>query len=263
MGNLEKVTLQAKETNDIYNTFLATLSEQSRLDFRASFHIRPTSSGKSTVVSTLALAPMRGIQNVKNKDLPHLLSKLSDILSEIGSSDDSTMAKLKELGFKKRGSVSAREEDAQAAFVRNVILNNFGGFTFVATEFDLFEFGDKKMTKRPDVFVYRDGILYDIELKNSRNGPSRDKENIGYSAITQAASYIAHMKEPHNYASYINCISEFPNSSIGKIKDIRGVALVPAPKGKTKGTLEKAAKERDVELWTFDKEYTIAKNALE
>ena len=159
-------------------------------------------------------------------------------------------------GFEKRKSISFREEDAQAALIRDIILNQYGGFTFIASEFDLFDFGENKEIKRPDVFVYKDGILYDIELKNERNGPKAG--NIGYSPITQAESYVAHMNDPRNRDAYISCITAFPNSIIGKITDIRGVAVVPvANGGKSKGTLENAAKDAGVELWTFEKGDTL------
>ena len=91
----------------------------------------------------------------------------------------------------------------------------------------------------------------DIELKNRRNCPKDDDRE--YSAITQAEDYVCHIKEPHNFHAYADCLAEFPNDEIGEITDIRGIALVPACTGKSRGTLEKAAHEHRVELWTFDR----------
>ncbi|MDR2295491.1 MAG: hypothetical protein LBD95_01720 [Clostridiales Family XIII bacterium] len=193
------------------------------------------------------------------------INDLNDALPKIKSADRNEAEKiLKDFGFDKRKNEKNEplEEDAQAAFVRDVIVNKFDGFTFIATEFVLFGFGGKNGgEKRPDVFVLREGILYDVELKNKRKGPS-EKAGMGYSAITQAQEYVAHMKEPDNYDKYIRCLAAFPNGTSGEIKDIRGVALVPATaSGGSSGTLEAAAKAAGVELWTFDKDkdYKIEK----
>ena len=248
MDNLDKVKAQAKEVKLIYEDFLRKLSNDEKLEFRASFHLRPTASETCTVVSTLPFAPMRG-KDFRPSKIEEALPKLRKILLETDDAKKITM--LDELDFKKRKSESFREEDAQAALIRQVIMYGLLDFDFVASEFALFEFGANMDTKRTDVLVYRDSVLFDIELKNKRNGP---KDNdIGYSPITQAEGYVSHMLESRNFKRYISCLTELPNTTIGEIKEIRGVALVPATRGKSTGTLEKAARSRGIELWTFEK----------
>jgi len=123
--------------------------------------------------------------------------------------------------------------------------------TFVASEFVLFGFEDTEgKTAKPDVLMYKDGILYGIEFKNSRNGPS-EKEGIRYSEISQAEAYVAHMKESGRFEQYVNCFRAFPNAEIGTITEIRGIDAVPAPPRRSRGSLEKDVKKAGVGLWEF------------
>jgi hypothetical protein len=246
MNNIEKVKQQAKEVTIIYNSFLGSLSEEQQLEFRAAFHLRPTSSGTTTIVSTLPFAPMRGLPGYSPDKVKETLPLLLDILSEFDMKKQKGM--LEDLNFGERND-NPREENAQAAFIRQVIKDKLGDFLFVAAEFDLFGVGEDKKTKRADVIVYRNKILYDIELKLSRNGIN--VEDRGDSAITQALDYSAHMKDDRYFKEYIKCLEEFPNK-IGEINDIRGIAIVQAtPSSRARGTLKPEALSVGVDLWTF------------
>ena len=162
MDNIKKVKQQAIEVKKILDKYFDDFSDN-EIQFRAAFHLRPTSSGDTTILSTLPIAPMRGI-SVKNDKLMARLTELRQVLNE--PDDGKRLKLLKDMGFKKRRSVSQREEDAQAFLIRELILNpkEYNHMQFVASEFDLFDYGEKKdEVKRPDVIVYKDGILYDIE----------------------------------------------------------------------------------------------------
>ena len=160
---------------------------------------------------------------------------------------------MERIGFAQRKSKTEREEDAQAALIRDLVLcpEKFGNMQFIASEFDLFEFGpNKDQTKRTDVLAFKDGVLYVIELKNERKT----------STIEQAAKYVEHMKSC--LPEYEYCLAEFPNCKIGEIKDARGIALLPHSE-KSSGKLEKASKDSGVELWSFIKDYKFEKINME
>jgi hypothetical protein len=122
--------------------------------------------------------------------------------------------------------------------IRGLIRNpQKDGMRFIASEFVLYEFG----RKRVDVFAYENGVLYDIELKNMR----RTK------VVTQTVEYIDHIRD--RLSKFEECLSEFPNSTIGKITDVRGIALVPHS-DKSIGKLENECKEKKIGLSTFDRD---------
>lgn len=237
MENAEKIKNVAKDSREKLENFLRNKPNLER-EFRASFHLRPTSSLNVTIVSTLPFAPMRGIANIKIDELENKLSKIIKILSE--SSDIKKLEMMKELGFKKRKIISQREEDAQAALIRDLILSpeKYDNLQFIASEFELFEYRKEKVN-RPDVFAYKDGILYDIELKNKRETFT----------VTQAEGYVTHIKD--NLKIYNDCLNEFPNCKIGEIKDVKGIALVPYAENPPP-KLENAGKNAGIELWYFN-----------
>ena len=245
MVNVERVKQQAIDVKRILDDFFENFNGAED-EFRSSFHLRPTSSGDTTILSTLPIAPMRGI-SVKNDRLLAKLCNVQKVLEE--TNDNTKLEMLKAIGFLERGSVSQREEDAQAALIRDLVLNpqNYNDMLFVASEFDLFNYGeDASDTKRADVLTYKDGILYNIELKNERLTET----------VRQAAGYVEHMKKHLN--EYSACLYEFPNCKIGTISDIKGIALVPYSE-RSGGNLEKASTELSIEMWYFDKEMRIIK----
>ncbi|MCL2664419.1 MAG: hypothetical protein FWE82_02290 [Defluviitaleaceae bacterium] len=242
MSHIEKVKQQAIEVKILYDAYLETLSDNERLEFRAAFHLRPTSCGKTTIVSTLQCAPMRGLPNCTLTKIKEKLPELQNVVLESESKQLTILEKAK-FKFKNKG---FREENAQAAFIRNVIQNKFDDMIFVASEFDLFEFGEKKEIKRPDVFSYRNGVLYDIELKNERTTAT----------VEQSARYVAHLKK--NLSEYSDCLYEYPSFKITEIRDVKGIALVPDSE-ESIGTLELASKKLDVDLWFFNQLFNVRK----
>jgi len=105
------------------------------------------------------------------------------------------------------------------------------------------------------VLAYKDGILFDIELKNDRIAPGGKK----ISAVTQAEKYSEFLL--NNLHEYAACLAEFPNFTIGKIREVRGIALVPHSK-RPSGKLEESCRKKMIALWTFDKDdkYRIQKD---
>ena len=239
MDNVEQVKKQAIEARKIFEKFLGECPNGGR-DFRAAFHLRPTSSDDTTIVSTLATAPMRGLPGVSNSKLAAKLAELCKVLDE--SADEAQIDVLRKIGFSERGTKSQVEEDVQAALIRDLILRpeKYGGMVFVASEFALFGYGENSdKTRFPDVLAFKDGILYDIELKKERDTK----------VVMQVSGYVKHFSE--NLAMYADCLAKFPNGSIEAIIGVKGVALVPYNE-KSRGLLESASESNDVELWYFD-----------
>ena len=79
MGNIGNAKAQAEVVKDKCEEFFSTFSSERQLDFRSAFHLRPTSSGVTTVVSTLPFAPMRGLTKIKNDSLLTILHTLNNL----------------------------------------------------------------------------------------------------------------------------------------------------------------------------------------
>ena len=244
-AHVKKVKQQAMDIKDICEEFFQDFkSEKEKNDFRKSFHLRPTSSNGTTIVSTMAIAPMRGI-SVSPKELESKLQKIRAIVAE--PCDDEKLNLMKKIGFKQRGikksereedeiEESELEEDVQAALIRKLILSpeKLNNMQFVASEFNLYK------KKRADVLAFKDGVLYVIEIKKERES----------SAVEQTDQYVKYIGE--RLSEYADCLAEFPNCKIGKIEDVRGIALLPYNKNSS-GELEKACKEFKVELQFFER----------
>jgi len=238
MDNVIRVGQQAANAKKIFDAFVNLSKLENEKDFRASFHLRPTVDGV-TIVSTLKIAPMRG-KEVKIDKLDMNLQKIVEVLK--APNDNKMLEIMDDLGFKQRQSEGRREEDVQAALIRELVLNkkNYNDMLFVASEFVLFEYEEKaNQEKRPDVLAFKDGILYDIELKNERT----------LEVVTQASGYVDHIK--NHLSTFNDCLCNFPNCQVGDIKDVKGIIIVPYSKS-PKGLLEKDSKERGLELWTFN-----------
>jgi len=239
MKNAEKVKQEAIESGKILGNLFKKFPATER-EFKSSFHLRPTSSGDTTIVSTLPFAPMRGISKVKINKLENKLNEIINILFE--SNDIKKHKMMEKLGFKDRGGEAQREENAQAALIRDLILRpvEYNHLQFVASEFELFEYREKTgEIYRSDVLAFKDGILYDIELKNKRETKT----------VKQANDYVTHIRD--NLGIYSDCLYEFPNCRIDKIKDVKGVALVPYAENHPP-VLENEGKKAGVELWYFN-----------
>ena len=236
MSNVEQVKQQAIEAKKVFERFLSECPNGGR-DFLAAFHLRPTSSGGTTIVSTLAIAPMRGLSGVTTGKLEAKLVEINKVMDE--SSDEKRLEVLKIIGFNERSTKSQREEDVQAALIRDIVLRPemFGGMVFIASEFVLYGYGEKD--GKADVLAFKDGILFDIEIKNERLTET----------VTQAAGYVEHIRK--NQSMYADCLMEFPNSDIHAVNNVKGVALVPYSE-RSVGGLERASKSNNVELWYFD-----------
>ncbi|MDR1578748.1 MAG: hypothetical protein LBS35_00190, partial [Synergistaceae bacterium] len=230
---LDQITETAIEARKIIDEFLQGVSDEKI--FRSSFHLRPVTD-KVMLVSTLPIAPMRGLK-VSLGDLKSKLPELSKILSE--KDDNQKLQMLDNMGFGKRKTVSAREEDIQAFLISDMVLNpaKYDGMRFVASELDLREEGDPE--KRADVIAYKEDILYDIELKNKRLTET----------VTQAKTYADHLR--NNLHAFSGRLSAFPNCSIGEIRDVKGIALVPWSDNSI-GSLEQRGRESGIALWYFD-----------
>jgi hypothetical protein len=247
MKNINKVQNQAEIVNSIFNDYITKLPYEMKALYMASFHLRPTASESTTIVSTLPIAPMRGLNDVKPDNMTKILHEITQVLYE--NDKDIAQKLLDGFGFKKRDR-NPLEERAQAALIRKIIMERFEKMTFVTSEFVLFGYGGvSEKISRADVIAYRDGILFDIELKVKRNGINVN--NRKDSALTQAFDYTSHMKDPNNCEGYVDCLRAFPNGSIGAVKEICGIAVVEAAKTLPKGTLRTEAESISVELWNF------------
>jgi hypothetical protein len=174
MNNIEKVTTYAMLVKEKYTCFMDEIvKNEDKQVFRSFFHLRPTSSENTTIVSTLPYAPMRGLPKVKINSLIEKLNRLYDLINILKTtSREETEKILIREGFKPR-SPAFREENVQASLIRNIISKKYSDMIFIASEFELFDFGENHQTKRPDVLVYKNGVLYDIEIKNARNQYNR------------------------------------------------------------------------------------------
>lgn len=242
MVNIGKIKQRALDSKRKFGDFF----KQEEHNFRASFHLRPTSSGV-TIVSTLPVAPMRGI-NIQNDKLGEKLLEIRRILNE--TDNNKILELLRGAGFNMRTSESNREENVQAALIRDMVLHpaNYEDMFFVASEFDLFGYGENgKETKRADVLAYKDSFLYNIELKNQRLTETAKQVN----------GYVKHIKD--NLDAYSDCLAEFPNCNIQGITDVKGIALVPYSE-RSGGGLEETSELLGIELWFFTEDYKIIKH---
>lgn len=181
--------------------------------FNSAFHIRPNSRN-FTIVSTLPVAPMRGIHCRTKQDLEEKLTLLKGSLDMLCSENDGkVLATLKELGFKQRGAngkdyadekqKTELEEDVQIRFIRGMVKGeaDYQGIQFVASEF-IVQYNDEgKRLLRADVIGYdpQNETLYVFELKNGHE--------IG--AIEQAQEYVDIIRE--NLEVFSGIIRNYPN----------------------------------------------------
>jgi hypothetical protein len=233
----------ASESTKILEDFFKGIKEAEIRKFRSSFHLRPVTDS-ITIVSTLSIAPMRGV-SVNTKDLKNRLARLMDVLSE--KDDDQKLEILANLKFEHRASESMREENFQAFLIQDMVSNpkHYEGMLFVTSELDLPKYGDSNdKKKRADVIGYKDGVLYDIELKNARLT----------STVTQARGYVDYLKE--NLNEFSKRLSAFPNCKIGEVRDVKGIAVLPGT-DKSSGRLESCAAAHSVALWYFSHGFRI------
>ena len=115
---------------------------------------------------------------------------------------------------------------------------NYGGMQFVTSELVLREEGDMEDFGRAGVIAYKDGVLYDIELKKERLTET----------VTQAKEYVDYLK--YNLDVFSGRLSAFPNCSIGGIRDVRGIALVPQSDNSS-GRLEQCGRKSGIALRYF------------
>jgi hypothetical protein len=229
---MDSIKEMATASKKVLDDFFKGMCDKEIMQFRSFFHLRPTTDSV-TIVSTLPVAPMRGLP-VSLGELKNILPKLRDIPS---FKDDVQLLELGKLDFKHRDSVLIREEDIQAFLIRDMVMSpgKYNEIQFVTSELDLPQYGD---AKRADVIGYKDGTLYDIELKNERLT----------STITQAKGYVDYLKG--HLSEYSDRLSAFPNFKIGNISDVKGIAVVPNNE-RSSGRLEEDGKSQDIELWLF------------
>jgi hypothetical protein len=251
MKHLEAVKQQAIASKKILDEYFSTLRPEEIRFYRNGFHLRPTSSGDTTIVSTLDYAPMRGM----SVSTGNLLSKLKEASGVIGMSTRKIKDRqiyMDKIGFPKRTTEDfSREERMQASLIRVLmprpeetepVLQGEVWFDMQLVASDFALFGQEK-PMFTDVLAYRAGVLYDIEVIS--------RETKGIKQIAEKVSHIsAHLSE------YADCLYEFPNSPSGTIEEIKevcGIALVPCA-DLSKGELERACRESGVSLWEYDSE---------
>lgn len=183
--------------------------------FNRTFHIRPNIDS-FTIVSTLPVAPMRGLVCKTEAKLKTELEFLHREIDSFCTEDDKkVLAKLKERGFKRRGgerpdiagekAKTQLEEDIQVRFIRSMLAGepDYKGIEFVASEF-IIQYGDKtagKKVLRADVvgFDAKNQSLWVFELKKGRET----------GAIRQVMEYVDIICAEINMFSEI--ISNHPN----------------------------------------------------
>jgi hypothetical protein len=209
--------------------------------FRSMIHLRPTAD-YITVVSTLPGTPMTGM-SVKPAQLREILMELTGMILFKDMGD--TLDKLKSLGFKKQRMGYTREEKIQSILIHDMVVRpqEYEGIHFVASELDLSGSGKKDGKQRADIIGFKDDVLYAIEIKS---------EWFMMGTIAQARGNVdflrAHLPE------YAERLAEFPNFHLGRIRDVRGIAVVPWL-ASLNGSLEKYGAAREISLWFLEYGY--------
>lgn len=199
----------------VWNEFDGTMKDR----LKKYFHLRPTSSGV-TIVSTLPVAPMRGLNNIKTEDdLRRKLKTIDDDFQQItAKKDEKAEVALKELGFKKRdGNKCVPLEEYYQAIMINMmnkedghkIFGNATPIKFVASEF-IFEKGSHKI----DIVGHDKKDLYFFELKKERTFK-----------VEQVSDYVKYYSEKKSILD--DLLSNYPINPIKfKYEKIKGVMVM-------------------------------------
>lgn len=197
-----------------------TLPKEKQKKIRKYFHLRPTSTGV-TIVSTLPIAPMRGINVSKESELQNNLEEIFNNYQTI-TSDDNDKAKdaLAGLGFKKRdiGEGVLLEESFQAMMINMMNDENGKGYKifkdsepikFLASEL-IFEKGPNRI----DIVGYDDNSLYFFELKKKRTFK-----------VEQVSNYVGYYENKRMVLDEL--LSNYPINALSvKDKKIKGVMVM-------------------------------------
>jgi hypothetical protein len=245
MNKIKNVKMQAVETKITLKSYFASLSPEEVQMFKSHFHLRPTSSSGTTIVSHWKHAPMWGIVKIPDSKLLSTLIELGGILTT--QNDSEKRIKMENIGFCKQKTDNPDNEiNAQAAFIRDLYMNpnKYDGMCFIASEFVLFDYeGVAGATRFVDVLTYKDEVLYVIEVKKRET-----------KVVYQADGYVKDISG--NLAEYALCLNDFPNSDIGNITTVQGISLVPSVNDSS-GKIEKACSELGIGLWTYNRDAAI------
>jgi len=231
------------------------------------FHLRPTKSG-ITLVSTLPYAPMRGISlsaaavtpllNEITKKINVLLGldtkkalalleswnfKLREIDVYFGLDEEDAVAFLENRNFEILETVSFMEENAQALFIKGMILKQemYEGIHFVASELEL-----AGKSSRFDIVGYKDNTLYIFEMKKGRK----------VAGLAQTAGYAKLINE--NKHHFLSVLTHYPHCSIDNFNKIIPVAVMGYAANAV-SQLTAKAKEAEVALWFYERSITLRK----
>jgi len=232
---VDKIAANAEKAKIVWNLY----SHDEKL--KEILHLRPTKSG-ITIVSTLPCAPMRGLE-VNDIELAETLriiaAKKATLLS---ANPENAKEILKNMKFKGRKNDGFREENAQAMFIKGMILKQeiYEGIHFVASELTLD--GDNRF----DVLGYKDDVLYIFELKKDRT----------FDCIKQVSDYVNLVKQ--NNAAFLNVLSQYPHFSVSGFSSVQGVAVMKYAANATEKLAEEA-KEKGIRLWYYEESISIRK----
>lgn len=242
IATVENIRNNAKQSKTVWENFLS----ESRCGekFRKYFHLRPTENGV-TIVSTLSFSAMRGLAVDNNTKLKDALKLLCSQLDKLVSEDTDNARKiLEDIGFKERVSdKTTLEENIQANFIRGLLMNamEYEGVQFVASELIL---GDGC---RLDVVGIKGETLYIFELKKDRKTK----------VFEQVKRYATHIRE--NISEYQSVLSVYPNLSVHKISDIKGVAVMRFAENSPLKKWEDYANASGVDIWMFKEALSFEK----
>jgi hypothetical protein len=211
--------------------------------FRSMIHLRPTAD-QITIVSTLPGTPITGL-SVELGQLRDILPELSGVI--FFKSMEDVLDKLKALGFKKQRMGYTREEKIQSILIHDLVARpqEYDGIHFVASELDLSGFDKKDGKKYADIIGFKDGVLYNIEIKS---------EWFMMGTILQAKGNVNFLKA--HLPEYAERLAEFPNFQIGRVRDVRGIAVMPWLVG-INGSLEEYGLRQGIHLWFFEYGYKM------
>lgn len=243
---VNRIAENAKMASNVWKTVENKLDEK----FKECFHIRPTGSGV-TIVSTLPVAPMRGIRDIKCFDnLQKTILELNNKIKVLVCTDHKKILQVLEgFGFNERKIDESKqrpalEEDVQAKFIRGMITKQYvyDNINFVASELILEDGG-----KRFDVVGFKDGTLYIFELKKGRK--------IG--AFRQVAEYAKMVGDNRDH--FLQVLKSYPIFPVNDFNEVTSIAVVQYAANST-SILKKEAEKEKVGLWFFEESLSFRKS---
>lgn len=245
----EKHMKNAIMASEVWNTFK---EDQQKL-LKKYFHLRPTSSGV-TIISTLPIAPMRGIINRNRAELKQNLDSLFNQFPRITSANDKkALSVLKDMKFKDRKTEhNELEEYSQAVFINSMadnkklqeVLNSNYPVRFIASEL-IFEKGPYRV----DIVGFDGKDLFFFELKKGRTFK-----------VEQVVDYRKYYTD--NEKMLDELLFNYPINGIGKYEKIRVVMVMRhAENSSNKERWRELSKEHDLDIIFYKPSYDFVRGS--